>query len=85
MNINNHNVQWIFAEIRDPGRNINIVTRGGVKTGAYAKDQRKKYQCWIQKKTQPQQQFDAKKENETFKEEKKEFLKENEASTSNTV
>jgi hypothetical protein len=84
-NLNNQNVQWIVAEIRDPGRNINIVTRGGVKTGADAHDQKKESQCWIQKNTQPQQQFDAKKEKETFKEAKKEFLKENEASTSNTV
>jgi hypothetical protein len=75
----------VAAEIRDPGRNINIVTRGGVKTGADAHDQKKESQCWIQKNTQPQQQFDAKKEKETFKEEKKEFLKENEASTSNTA
>jgi hypothetical protein len=30
-NLNNQNVQWIAAEIRDPRRNINIVTRGGVK------------------------------------------------------
>jgi hypothetical protein len=83
-NLNNQNVQWIVAEIRDPGRNINIVTRGGVKTGEDAHDQKKESQCWIQKNTQPQQQFDAKKEKETFKEAKKEFLKENVASTSNT-
>jgi hypothetical protein len=31
-NLDNQNVQWISTEIRDPGRNINIVTRGGVKT-----------------------------------------------------
>jgi hypothetical protein len=73
------------CKIRDPGRNINIVTRGGVKTGEDAQDQKKESQCWIQKNTQPQQQFDAKKEKDIFKEEKKEFLKENVASTSNTV
>jgi hypothetical protein len=32
-NKNNQNVQWIFAEARDDGRNINIVTHGGAQTG----------------------------------------------------
>jgi hypothetical protein len=32
-NQNNQNVQWISAEARDEGRNINIVTHGGAKTG----------------------------------------------------
>jgi hypothetical protein len=32
-NQNNQNVQWIFAEARDDGRNINIVTCIGDKTG----------------------------------------------------
>jgi hypothetical protein len=32
-NQNNQNVQWILAEERDKGRNINIVTWGGDKTG----------------------------------------------------
>jgi hypothetical protein len=45
--------------------------------GEHAQDQKKEYQCWIQKNNQPQQQFDAKKEKETLKEENKEFLKEN--------
>jgi hypothetical protein len=40
-NINNQNVQCIDVEIRDIGRNINIVTRGGVKTGLDAHDQKK--------------------------------------------
>jgi hypothetical protein len=44
-NLNNQNVQWIVVEIRDPRRNINIVTRGGVKTGADAQDQKKESQC----------------------------------------
>jgi hypothetical protein len=61
------------------------VTRGGVKIEVDAHDQMKESQCWIQKNTQPQQQFDAKKEKESFKEAKKEFLKENEACTSNTA
>jgi hypothetical protein len=33
-NLNNQKVQRIAAEIRDPRRNINIVTRGGVNTRA---------------------------------------------------
>jgi hypothetical protein len=32
-NQNNQNVQWISTEARDNGKNINIVTRGGIKTG----------------------------------------------------
>jgi hypothetical protein len=32
-NENNHNVQWISAEAREDGWNINIVTRGGTKIG----------------------------------------------------
>ena len=56
-----------------------------MKTGADVQDQKKESQCWIQKNTQSQHQFDAKKEKETFKEAKKEFLKKNEASTSNIV
>jgi hypothetical protein len=35
-NQNNENVHWISAEERDDGRNINIVTRGGTKTGTDA-------------------------------------------------
>jgi hypothetical protein len=31
-NQKNQNVQWISTEVRDDGRNINIVTRGGAKT-----------------------------------------------------
>jgi hypothetical protein len=38
-NQNNQNVQWISAEARDEGRNINIVTRGGAKTGVDAAKQ----------------------------------------------
>jgi hypothetical protein len=32
-NQNNQNVQWISSEAREDGRNINIVTCGGTKTG----------------------------------------------------
>jgi hypothetical protein len=70
-----------IQENRDPGRNINVVNRGGMKKRAYAHNQKKESQCWIQMNTQPQQHFDAKKEKENFKEANKEFLKENETST----
>jgi hypothetical protein len=33
---NNQNVQWISVKARDEGQNINIVTRGGDKTGTDA-------------------------------------------------
>jgi hypothetical protein len=32
-NQNNQNIQWISREVRDEGRNINIVMRGGDKIG----------------------------------------------------
>jgi hypothetical protein len=32
-NQNNQNIQWISAEVREDGQNINIVTRGGTKIG----------------------------------------------------
>jgi hypothetical protein len=32
-NQNNRNVQWISTEVREDGRNINIVMHGGAKTG----------------------------------------------------
>jgi hypothetical protein len=57
------------------------LTRGGVKTGLDVQDQKKESECWIRKHTQPQQQFEARKEKETFKEGKMEYPKENEAST----
>jgi hypothetical protein len=83
--MNNQNVQWISTEIGDPRRNINIVTRGGVNIGENAQDHKKGSRCWIHKNTQPHQQFDSKKEKETFKKKNKEFLKENEASISNST
>jgi hypothetical protein len=33
INQNNQNVQWISVEVRDEGRNNNIVMRGGDKIG----------------------------------------------------
>jgi hypothetical protein len=43
-NLNNQNVQWIAEKIRNPGRNINILTIGGVKTGGDADDKKKESQ-----------------------------------------
>jgi hypothetical protein len=74
-NQNNQNVQWISAEARDDGRNINIVTRGGAKTGDDAVRQDPTQHQWVKKNTEPQKQFDAQKEKETFKEARQEFLK----------
>jgi hypothetical protein len=62
-NQNNQNVQWIVVENREEdGKKINIVTRGGAKTGedATKKDQ-DQYQ-WVRKNTTPQQNFDAQRE-----------------------
>jgi hypothetical protein len=73
-NQNNQNVQWISAEARDDGRNINIVTRGGAKTGADAVRQDPMQHQWVKKNIEPQKQFDAGKEKEIFKEERQEFL-----------
>jgi hypothetical protein len=81
-NQNNQNVQWISAEARDDGRNINIVTRGGAKTGTDAVTRDPTQHQWVKKNTEPQKQFDAWKEKETFKEARQEFLKQNVASTS---
>jgi hypothetical protein len=82
-NQTNQNVQWIGVEKREEdGKKINIVTRGGAKTGedATKKDQ-DQYQ-WVRKNTMPEQKFDACKEKEIFKEARQEILKENIVSTS---
>jgi hypothetical protein len=84
-NQNNQNVQWIVAEARgDDGKNINIFTRGGTKTGEYAKNRNQDHHQWVRKNTTPQQHFDACKEKETFKEARQEILKDNIASTLGT-
>jgi hypothetical protein len=73
-NQNNQNVQWIVVENREEdGKKINIVTRGGAKTGedATKKDQ-DQYQ-WVRKNTMPEQKFDACKEKEIFKEARQRF------------
>jgi hypothetical protein len=66
-NHNNHNVQWIGKETRDDGKKINIVTRGGTKTGENAIHHNQNQHQWVRNNTTPQQHFDVCKENETFK------------------
>jgi hypothetical protein len=80
-NQKNYNFHWIYTESRDDGRNINIVTWGGAKTGV---DVAKKYPTqhqWVKKNTEPQNKFDTQKEEETF-EVIKDFLKNNFSPTS---
>jgi hypothetical protein len=52
-NQNNQNVQWISAEVRDEGRNINIVTWGGAKTGNDAVIQEPTQHQWVKKNVEP--------------------------------
>ena len=66
-NQNNHNVQWISAEERDEGRNINIVTHGGAKTGNDAVRQESIQHQWMKKNVEPRKQFNKLNEEETFK------------------
>jgi hypothetical protein len=80
-NQNNQNVHWISTEARDDGRNINIVTRGGAKIGTDAVRQDPAQHQWVKKNIEPQKQFDAWKEKETFKEARHEFIKQNVVST----
>jgi hypothetical protein len=52
-NKNNHNVQWILVEARDNGRNINIVTQGGAKTGNDTVRQDPSQHQWVKKNAKP--------------------------------
>jgi hypothetical protein len=81
-NQNNQNVQWISAEVRDEGRNINIVTWGGAKTGNDAVRQEPTQHQWVKKNVEPKKQFDAQNEKEIFKQARQEFMKPDIASTS---
>jgi hypothetical protein len=81
-NQNNQNVQWISAEVRDEGRNINIVTQGGAKIGNDAVRQEPVQHQWVKKNVEPKKQFDAQNEKEIFKQAKQEFMKPDIASTS---
>jgi hypothetical protein len=84
INKNNQNVQWIYEEVRDDGRNINIVTHGGAKTGDDTVRQDPTQHQWVKKNDEPQKQFDAQNEKGIFKKARKEFLKPNIASTLTT-
>jgi hypothetical protein len=52
-NQNNQNVQWILAEARDEGHNINIVTRGGMKTRNDVVRKEPAQNQWVKKNTEP--------------------------------
>jgi hypothetical protein len=58
-NQNNQNVQWIFAEARDDGGNINIVTRRGAKTGDDVVRQDPTQHQWVKNNVEPHKKFDA--------------------------
>jgi hypothetical protein len=83
-NQNNQNVQWISTEARDEGQNINIVTRGGAKTGDDTVRQAPTQNQWVKKNNEPRKQFDAQKEKEIFKKARQESQKEYIATTSTT-
>jgi hypothetical protein len=70
------------VEARDEGRNINIVTRGGAKTGDDTVRQAPTQNQWVKKNDEPRKQFDAQKEKEIFKQARQEFQKEDIATTS---
>jgi hypothetical protein len=72
-NQNNQIFQWISAEARDNERNINIVTHGGTKTGSDVVRQDPSQNQRVKKNTEPRKQFDAPKQDETFKEARQEF------------
>jgi len=48
-NQNNQNVQWISADTREDGRNINIVTQGGKKTRNDIVQQEPAQNQWVRK------------------------------------
>jgi hypothetical protein len=60
-NQNNNNVQWISTESRDGGRNINIVTRGGDKTGIDTVRKDPAQHQWVKKNIETRDQFDRRK------------------------
>jgi hypothetical protein len=62
-------VQWIELENKkEDDNNINIITRGGTKTGEDATKKDQDQYHWIRKNTMPEQNFNACKEKEIFKE-----------------
>jgi hypothetical protein len=85
MNQKNWNVQWISAEARENGQNINIVTRGGMKTGNDAVRKEPAQNQWVKNNTEPRKYFNAPKENDTFKEAREEFQKMGHTASTSTV
>jgi hypothetical protein len=69
-NQNNQNFQWISAEAKDDGRNINIVMRGGAKIGPNTVRQDPVQHQWVKKNIETHKSFGARKEKEAFKEER---------------
>jgi hypothetical protein len=57
-----------FRRSKGGKRNINIVTRGGTKTGNDTVQQEPAQNQWVKKNIEPRKQFDSPKEKETFKE-----------------
>jgi hypothetical protein len=53
----NENVQWILAEPRDEGHNINIVTCGGEKTRNDTVQKEPVQNQWVKKNIEPRKQF----------------------------
>jgi hypothetical protein len=49
----------ILAEVRDEGRNTNIVMWGGAKTGNDAVRQERTQHQWVKNNVEPKKQFDA--------------------------
>jgi hypothetical protein len=70
--------------VRDEGRNINIVTWGGAKTGNDVVRQEPAQHQWVKNNVEPKKQFDAQNEKDTFKQARQEFMKPNIASTLTT-
>jgi hypothetical protein len=52
-NQNNQNVQWIYAEVRNDGININIVTCRGAKTRVDAVQHDPAQHQWVKKNIEP--------------------------------
>jgi hypothetical protein len=55
------------------GRNINIVTQRGAKTGDDVVQQEPAQNQWVKKNVEPRKEFDPQKEKEIFKEPDKNF------------
>jgi hypothetical protein len=56
--------------VQEDGKKINIVTRCGANIVVYAAKNDQDQDQWVRKNTTPQQNFDVRKEKETFKQER---------------